>query len=68
MRPDALTLMEAFDYDDNILMSAIGTSDGKAYENLIGWAKKYNPLNCKAERDEIISAIKQAKTQMRPHL
>lgn len=47
LRPEALTLVEAFDYDDNILMSAIGSSDGKPYENLIEWAKKFNTLNRK---------------------
>jgi hypothetical protein len=31
IRPEALTLVEAFEYDDNTLSSAIGTADGKAY-------------------------------------
>jgi len=62
LRPEALTLVEAFDYDDNILMSAIGTSDGKPYENLIDWAKRYNTLNRNEERSQVISAIKQAKS------
>jgi hypothetical protein len=35
LRPDCLGLVEAFGYDDNILMSAIGSSNGKPYENLI---------------------------------
>lgn len=43
-------------------MSAIGSSDGKPYENLIDWAKRYNSLNRKEERDQVIAAIKKAKS------
>ena len=31
IRPDALTIVQAFEYDDNTLHSAIGCHDGKAY-------------------------------------
>lgn len=68
LRPEALTLVEAFDYDDNVLMSAIGSSDGKPYENLLGWAKKFNTLNRKEERDQVVAAIKVAKQEMRAAL
>lgn len=47
LRPEAFGLMEAFGYDDNILMSAISAKNEKPYENLIEWAEKYNSLNKK---------------------
>jgi hypothetical protein len=31
LRPESLSLVEAFGYDDNILLSAIGAKDGKPY-------------------------------------
>lgn len=43
-------MVDAFGYTDSILMSAIGASNGKPYENLIEWAQKYNTLNRKPER------------------
>ena len=60
--------MEAFGFDDNIIQSAIGSSNGKPYENLIHWAKEYNPLNKKEQRDQIIKTIKETKLQLRPRL
>lgn len=45
IRPDALALVEAFEYTDHILMSAIGSSDGKAYDNLLDWARNHNDVN-----------------------
>ena len=68
LRPESLCLMEAFGYDDNSLMSAIGDSKGKPYETLLDWAKRYNTLNRKEERDQIVGAIKQAKSELRPRL
>jgi acyl-CoA oxidase len=61
IQPNALVLMEAFGYNDNTLKSAIGSSNGRPYENLINWAKEYNSLNKKHERDQIVEAIKKAK-------
>ena len=45
IRPEALNLVEAFGYDDNVLGSAIGASHGKPYETLIDWAKNFNTIN-----------------------
>ena len=45
IRPDALTLVEAFEYSDNTLMSAIGRSDGRPYEHLMEWFRKSNDVN-----------------------
>jgi len=45
LRPEALALVEAFGYHDNTLASAIGQSDGKAYERMLEWAQKHNRVN-----------------------
>lgn len=45
IRPDVLTLVEAFEYSDNTLMSAIGRSDGRPYDHLLDWFRNYNDVN-----------------------
>lgn len=47
IRPDAVALVDAFDFQDVSLGSVLGRYDGNVYENLFEWAKK-SPLN-KAE-------------------
>ncbi|XP_078584955.1 peroxisomal acyl-coenzyme A oxidase 1-like [Branchiostoma floridae x Branchiostoma japonicum] len=44
VRPDAVALVDAFDFPDEILQSVLGRYDGNVYENLYDWAKK-SPLN-----------------------
>lgn len=43
--PHLLKLCEAYQLDDTLLWSAIGHSNGKPYENLYEWAKKFGQLN-----------------------
>lgn len=43
-RQDAVPLVDAFDFSDANLNSAIGCYDGHAYERLFEWAKK-SPTN-----------------------
>lgn len=45
LRPEALTIVESFEYDDNTLHSAIGCADGKVYERLLDWSKNKNIIN-----------------------
>eukprot|EP01095_Lingulamoeba_sp_RSL-Kostka_P015360 TRINITY_DN7044_c0_g1_i1.p1 TRINITY_DN7044_c0_g1~~TRINITY_DN7044_c0_g1_i1.p1 ORF type:complete len:430 (+),score=136.83 TRINITY_DN7044_c0_g1_i1:900-2189(+) len=40
LRPDAISLTDAFDYPDNVLNSSIGCYDGNVYERLFEAAKK----------------------------
>jgi len=40
-----LSIVESFEYTDHSLMSAIGTQDGKIYDNLLNWARNYNDVN-----------------------
>ncbi|KAJ8264118.1 hypothetical protein GJAV_G00145380 [Gymnothorax javanicus] len=44
LRPDAVALVDAFDYRDELLKSALGRYDGNVYEHMFDWAKK-SPLN-----------------------
>lgn len=50
LRPDALTIVEAFEYDDNTLHSAIGCADGNVYERLLDWSKNRNIINTESVR------------------
>ncbi|XP_066443576.1 peroxisomal acyl-coenzyme A oxidase 1 isoform X2 [Eleutherodactylus coqui] len=44
IRPNAVALVDAFDYTDTHLGSVLGRFDGNVYENMFEWAKK-SPLN-----------------------
>jgi len=44
IRPNAVALVDAFDFPDNYLNSSIGGYDGNIYERLLEEARK-NPLN-----------------------
>ena len=44
LRPDAVSLVDAFDWHDSVLNSALGAYDGNVYERLTTWAKQA-PLN-----------------------
>lgn len=53
IRPDAVALVDAFDFQDVTLGSVLGRYDGNVYENLFEWAKK-SPLN-KSEVQKTVS-------------
>ncbi|KAJ8399688.1 hypothetical protein AAFF_G00407930 [Aldrovandia affinis] len=44
LRPNAVALVDAFDYRDEMLNSSLGRYDGNVYEHMFEWAKK-SPLN-----------------------
>ncbi|XP_028912909.1 peroxisomal acyl-coenzyme A oxidase 1 isoform X1 [Ornithorhynchus anatinus] len=44
LRPEAVALVDAFDFQDAILGSVLGRHDGRVYENMFEWAKN-SPLN-----------------------
>ena len=39
IRPDAVALVDAFDFSDHSLSSILGRYDGNVYENMYKWAK-----------------------------
>ena len=46
LRPNALALVDAFDFHDRALGSILGRYDGNVYENIYKWAAD-SPLNKK---------------------
>ena len=44
LRPNAVVLVDAFDFNDKLLNSVLGRYDGNVYENLFEWARR-SPLN-----------------------
>ena len=44
IRPNAVALVDAFDFPDELLCSVLGRYDGQVYENLYHWAAN-SPLN-----------------------
>eukprot|EP00753_Platysulcus_tardus_P021540 PLAT9036.6.p1 GENE.PLAT9036.6~~PLAT9036.6.p1 ORF type:complete len:413 (+),score=177.87 PLAT9036.6:800-2038(+) len=44
LRPDAVALVDSFDYADVTLASALGRYNGRVYETLLAWTQR-NPLN-----------------------
>ncbi|XP_040263583.1 peroxisomal acyl-coenzyme A oxidase 2-like [Bufo bufo] len=59
LRKDAVLLVDAFDYTDEELLSALGSYDGHVYHNLLEWAQK-NPENKK------VTPV--FETYLKPHL
>lgn len=41
IRPNAIGLVDAFDFRDRELRSALGRYDGNVYANLLDWAQRY---------------------------
>ena len=39
IRPNAVALVDAFDFHDRVLDSVLGRYDGNVYENLFKWAQ-----------------------------
>jgi acyl-CoA oxidase len=44
IRPEAVALVDAFDFSDRQLNSALGRRDGHVYPHLLKWAES-SPLN-----------------------
>jgi hypothetical protein len=45
LRPDLAGLVESFHFHDHTLKSALATTDGRMYENLLDWAQNKNYIN-----------------------
>ena len=44
IRPNAVSIVDSFDFQDRELHSVLGRRDGNVYENLLKWAQS-SPLN-----------------------
>uniref|UniRef100_A0AAY4A573 Acyl-coenzyme A oxidase n=1 Tax=Denticeps clupeoides TaxID=299321 RepID=A0AAY4A573_9TELE len=56
LRPNAVVLVDAFDYPDEMLNSVLGRYDGNVYENMFEWARK-SPLNLKMLKNKCSVAV-----------
>ena len=52
LRPDAVALVDAFDFTDQGLASVLGRYDGQVYENLFKWVQssRLNKTEVRADR------------------
>ncbi|XP_069056303.1 peroxisomal acyl-coenzyme A oxidase 1-like [Pleurodeles waltl] len=57
IRPNAVALVDAFDYSDAQLGSVLGRYDGNVYEHMFEWAKK-SPLNKTQVHDSFYKYLK----------
>lgn len=57
LRPFALLLVDGFGLPDSILKSAIGKTDGKAYENLWEWTQNHNTFDKQDIRKDIMEVL-----------
>lgn len=51
IRPNAVALVDAFEFPDGYLMSVLGRYDGNVYENLLKWA-----MNSELNKSDVIPA------------
>lgn len=68
LRPQVLMLVQAFEYSDNTLHSAIGGAHQKPYETLLDWAKNKNEVNQPEVLKQIYGIFNEAKKQFKPKL
>jgi acyl-CoA oxidase len=57
IRPHMLNLVECYELDDNIMLSAIGNYDGRVYERMLEWSRSTR-LNQKDKLDGFDEYIK----------
>ncbi|XP_029456328.1 peroxisomal acyl-coenzyme A oxidase 1 isoform X1 [Rhinatrema bivittatum] len=63
IRPNAVTLVDAFDYSDAQLGSVLGRYDGNVYESMFEWAKK-SPLNKTQVHDSFYKYLKPLQAKL----
>lgn len=60
IRPNAVALVDAYDFPDTVLQSCLGRFDGQVYQALYDYAKS-SPLNEKEVLDSYYKYIKPAQ-------
>ncbi|KAK3088150.1 hypothetical protein FSP39_015398 [Pinctada imbricata] len=63
IRPNAVALVDAFDYPDAILQSCLGRYDGQVYQALYDFAKS-SPLNEKEVLDSFFDYVKPVQQEL----
>ncbi|XP_034425459.1 peroxisomal acyl-coenzyme A oxidase 1 isoform X2 [Hippoglossus hippoglossus] len=63
LRPNAVVLVDAFDFSDKLLNSVLGRYDGNVYENLFEWARR-SPLNATEVHESFHKYLKPLRSQL----
>ncbi|XP_072539506.1 peroxisomal acyl-coenzyme A oxidase 1 isoform X2 [Salminus brasiliensis] len=63
IRPNAVALVDAFDYRDEMLNSVLGRYDGNVYESMFEWAKR-SPLNRTEVHDSYYKYLKPLQSKL----
>uniref|UniRef100_A0A4W6F0E9 Acyl-coenzyme A oxidase n=1 Tax=Lates calcarifer TaxID=8187 RepID=A0A4W6F0E9_LATCA len=63
LRPNAVVLVDAFDFHDKKLNSVLGRYDGNVYENLFDWARR-SPLNSTEVHDSFHKYLKPLRSKL----
>uniref|UniRef100_A0A8C6TN74 Acyl-coenzyme A oxidase n=1 Tax=Neogobius melanostomus TaxID=47308 RepID=A0A8C6TN74_9GOBI len=63
LRPNAVALVDAFDFHDKKLKSVLGRYDGNVYENLFDWARR-SPLNATEVHESFHKYLKPLRSKL----
>ncbi|XP_055015695.1 peroxisomal acyl-coenzyme A oxidase 1-like [Boleophthalmus pectinirostris] len=63
LRPNAVALVDAFDFNDKNLNSVLGRYDGNVYENLFDWARR-SPLNATEVHESFHKYLKPLRSKL----
>ncbi|KAK7929885.1 hypothetical protein WMY93_006280 [Mugilogobius chulae] len=63
IRPNAVALVDAFDFPDKMLRSVLGRYDGNVYENLFDWARR-SPLNATEVHESFHKYLKPLRSKL----
>ncbi|XP_067115839.1 peroxisomal acyl-coenzyme A oxidase 1 isoform X1 [Osmerus mordax] len=63
LRPNAVALVDAYDYRDQMLNSVLGRYDGQVYENMFEWARR-SPLNRTEVHDSYHKYLKPLQSKL----
>lgn len=63
LRPNAVALVDSFDFPDKKLKSVLGRYDGNVYENLFDWARR-SPLNSSEVHESFHKYLKPLRAKL----
>lgn len=63
LRPNAVALVDAFDFPDKKLHSVLGRYDGNVYENMFEWARR-SPLNATEVHESFHKYLKPLRSKL----
>ncbi|XP_061779089.1 peroxisomal acyl-coenzyme A oxidase 1 isoform X3 [Nerophis lumbriciformis] len=63
LRPNAVALVDAFDFHDQMLKSVLGRYDGNVYEHMFEWARR-SPLNATEVHESFEKYLKPLRSKL----